>query len=158
VELGGPNGPLTGGRVVVRQPGDGERRWWLKAHGGEVIADSDERREGWERLRWSEASPGCSFIGVGGWGGGGGAPLMAARYQKRGRQRRRWAIKDGKGERAWSVARCGVAARGGWQRSSAGARKEKGGDRGSWAGPEAMAQGGGRLGQEASWAGQAGIG
>jgi hypothetical protein len=70
VEHGGPDGPLTEGRAVVRWPGDGEMWWRLKARGEEDVADSDERREGWEQLRWSEVRPGHTFIGAGGWGGG----------------------------------------------------------------------------------------
>jgi hypothetical protein len=70
VEHGGPDRPLTRGRAAVRRPSDGERWWRPKAHSGEGVADSDDWREGWERLRWSEERSGRSFIGVGGWGGG----------------------------------------------------------------------------------------
>jgi hypothetical protein len=81
--------------------GDSERWWQPKAHGGEGVVDLDDWREGWEQLRWSEVRSGCSFIGSRGWGGGGGAPLMAIDYRKTGRQR--WPIKEGEGERAWPV-------------------------------------------------------
>jgi hypothetical protein len=96
-------------------------------------------------------------------GGGGGAPLMAAGYRKRGR--RRWPIKDGEGERAWSVrllpwrgrwavAQCGVAARGGqWWHEEKGRRRPRGlgrlGDQGPRGWPAGL--GGG-------WVGQAGTG
>jgi hypothetical protein len=43
----------------VRRMGDGERLRWLKACGGEGVADLDERREGWEWLWWGEVRPGA---------------------------------------------------------------------------------------------------
>jgi hypothetical protein len=57
VEHGGPNEPLTRGRVVVRWSGDGDRWRRPKAHSGEGVVDLDEMREGWEQLQWSEARP-----------------------------------------------------------------------------------------------------
>jgi hypothetical protein len=70
VEHGRPNGPFNGGWAMVRRPGDGERWQWPKVRSGEGVADSDKKREGLERLWWSEARPVHSFIGSGGWGDG----------------------------------------------------------------------------------------
>jgi hypothetical protein len=57
-------------RLTMWRPSDGERWQRSKARGGEGVADSNKRREGWEQLGWSEVRLGHCFIAARGWGGG----------------------------------------------------------------------------------------
>jgi hypothetical protein len=65
--VGEPDLELTGGCETAWRPGDSDGQQWPKVliRGG--AANSDETRVGGERLRWSEARPGCHFIGPGQW-------------------------------------------------------------------------------------------
>jgi hypothetical protein len=72
--------------------------------GGGGTAGSDERTGRWERLGWSEARPGCPFIGSGGWrrqlgraGGNGNWHLQWSHYRSEGGGRKCGRVNGGGG-------------------------------------------------------------